>query len=143
MKITKIYFWPILLLLFLFLANFVLIQAVPEVSAQSNLWDTQIGNKDIEKVFGGDENPDPRLIAVRVIKAFLGFMGVIFVFLLVIGGYKYMTSGGNEEKTREAIGRIRTAIIGLIIILMAWAFTTFTTDCVFDITHGGMIWMCK
>ncbi|MFH1822341.1 MAG: MMCAP2_0565 family pilin-like conjugal transfer protein [Patescibacteria group bacterium] len=143
MKITKIYFWPIFLIIFLFLANFILIQAVPEVSAQSNLWEQQIGNKDLETVFGGDENPDPRLIAVRIIKVFLGFMGVIFVLLLVIAGYKYMLSGGNEEKTREALGRIQASIIGLIIIIMAWALTTFVTDCVFDITHGSMIWMCK
>jgi hypothetical protein len=42
-----------------------------------------------------------------------------------MAGYKYMTAGGNEEKTREAIDSIRRGIIGLIIIVSAYAITYF------------------
>jgi len=37
-----------------------------------------------------------------------------------------MTAAGNEEKTKEAVGLLRNAIIGLIIILMAWGITRYS-----------------
>jgi ABC-type cobalt transport system substrate-binding protein len=64
-------------------------------------------------------------IIATVIKAFLGFLGIIFIIIVVMAGYKYMTAGGNEEKTREAIDSIRRGIIGLIIIVSAYAITYF------------------
>lgn len=56
-----------------------------------------------------------------VVQGFLGLLGVIFVILIVIAGNKWMTAAGEEEKVREAKDTIRRAIIGLIIIVGAWA----------------------
>jgi ABC-type cobalt transport system substrate-binding protein len=64
-------------------------------------------------------------VIATVIKAFLGFLGIIFIIIIVMAGYKYMTAGGNEEKTREAIDSIKRGIIGLIIIVSAYAITYF------------------
>jgi ABC-type cobalt transport system substrate-binding protein len=64
-------------------------------------------------------------IIATVIKAFLGFLAIIFIIIIVMAGYKYMTAGGNEDKTREAIDSIRRGIIGLIIIISAYAITYF------------------
>lgn len=59
------------------------------------------------------------------VQAFLGFMGVVFVVLMVVGGYKYMMARGNEEQVTEALDLIRRAIIGLIIVASAYAITYF------------------
>lgn len=64
-------------------------------------------------------------IVATVIKAFLGLLGVIFIFLVVIAGYKYMTANGDEGQIEDALGSIKTAIIGLIIIVSAYAITAF------------------
>lgn len=73
---------------------------------------------------GADQNSAASVIAT-VIKAFLGLLGVIFIFLVIVAGYKYMTANGDEGKVEEALDRIKTAVIGLIIILSAYAITAF------------------
>jgi hypothetical protein len=68
---------------------------------------------------------DVRQTAARIINVALGFLGIIAVVIVLLGGFKYMISGGNEEKTAEAKNLIVSGIIGLAIILSAWAITSF------------------
>ena len=68
---------------------------------------------------------DVRQTAARIINVALGFLGIIAVVIVLVGGFKYMVSGGNEEKTTEAKNLIVAGIIGLAIILSAWAITSF------------------
>lgn len=60
-----------------------------------------------------------------IIKAFLGLLGIIFVFLMVYAGYHWMTAAGDEQKVTKAKDTLRTAIIGLIIIVAAYSITYF------------------
>lgn len=68
---------------------------------------------------------DVRQTAAKIINVALGFLGIIAVVIVLLGGFKYMISGGNEEKTTEAKNLIVSGIIGLAIILSAWAITSF------------------
>jgi len=68
---------------------------------------------------------DVRQTAARIINVALGFLGLISVVIVLIGGFKYMVSGGNDTKTDEAKKLITSGIIGLAIILSAWAITGF------------------
>lgn len=68
---------------------------------------------------------DVRQTAARIINVALGFLGIIAVVIVLLGGFKYMVAGGNEEKTSEARKLIVSGIIGLAIILSAWAITSF------------------
>ncbi len=68
---------------------------------------------------------DVRQTAARIINVALGFLGIIAVVIVLVGGFKYMLSGGSEEKTAEARNLIFSGIIGLAIILSAWAITSF------------------
>lgn len=60
-----------------------------------------------------------------IIKAFLGVLGMIFIILMLIAGFNWMTAAGEEEKIKKATATIRTAIIGLLIIVAAYAITYF------------------
>ena len=60
-----------------------------------------------------------------VIQAALSLLGVIFVILIIIGGYDWMLAEGNEQKVEKAQNYIRRAIIGLIITLSAWSIWNF------------------
>lgn len=68
---------------------------------------------------------DIRQTAAQIINVALGFLGIIAVVIVLLGGFKYMIAGGNEDKTAEARKLIVSGIIGLAIILSAWAITSF------------------
>jgi len=46
---------------------------------------------------------------------------VIFFFMLVIGGIKWITSGGDKANTEGARNQITAALVGLVIVFAAWA----------------------
>jgi len=60
-----------------------------------------------------------------IIKAFLGLLGIIFIILMLIAGFNWMTAGGEEEKITKAKDTIRAAMIGLVIVVAAYAITYF------------------
>lgn len=68
---------------------------------------------------------DIRQTAARIINVALGFLGIVAVVIVLLGGFKWMIAGGSEEKTGEAKKLIVSGIIGLAIILSAWAITSF------------------
>ncbi len=141
-KIKKRTFFSFLLAVAIF-AQFLIFNPAPVV-AESSLWSGQEGlgqETEIKNTFGGET--DPQMIAARIIKNLLGFLGIIFLGLLIWGGWKYMLSRGNEEEVENAMKIIKNAVIGLFIVLAAWAIADYITDCVMDITTGDTIWMCK
>lgn len=73
----------------------------------------------------GFTEKDPREITTNIINIALGFLGLIAVILILIGGFKWMTAGGNEEQVSEAKKWIYSGIIGLVIIFAAYAIATF------------------
>ena len=103
--------------------------AVHPVYAAQNIIQ-QMGNsiKGFELVNGGG-NPEQKteIIVGRVIGAFLSVFGIIFLGLMIYGGYKWMMASGREEEISSAKATIRSAIIGLIIVLSAYAITFFVT----------------
>jgi len=71
---------------------------------------------------------DPRLIVARLISMALGFLGIIFLIMILASGFAYMTSGGKEEKTKSARRMFMNAIIGVIIILTAYSVVYFVIN---------------
>lgn len=71
---------------------------------------------------------DPRDIAASVIKIILGFLGIVAVIIILLGGFKWMTAGGNEDKVGEAKKLITAGVIGLVIIIAAFAIATFVLN---------------
>ena len=46
---------------------------------------------------------------------------VVFFFMLVLGGVRWITSGGDEGKVKEARGQVTQALVGLAVVFSAWA----------------------
>lgn len=63
--------------------------------------------------------------AVRLINVALSLLGIIAVVIVLIGGFKWMTAGGSEDKIAEARKLIFAGIVGMAIILSAWAIARF------------------
>ena len=71
-------------------------------------------------------NPDlgiMELVQMAVVYAFIvaAVLSAIFIF---VGGISFILSGGNDEKIKQAINTIRYSIIGLIIVILSFAFVT-------------------
>jgi hypothetical protein len=79
-------------------------------------------------------NRDPREIAGSVINVIMGFLGIIAVVIILLGGFKWMTAGGDESKIEEAKKLMTAGVIGLVIILAAWGVTTFVMRALLDAT---------
>ena len=63
---------------------------------------------------------------------------IIFFFILVIGGIRWIASGGDKAQTEAARNQITAALVGLVIVFAAWAIlalikTFFGVD-VFSLT---------
>ncbi|MEX1113126.1 MAG: hypothetical protein WED32_01575, partial [Patescibacteria group bacterium] len=57
------------------------------------------------------------------IEALLLFAGAVAVLFLIIGGFRYVVSTGNPEQVDAARKTILYAILGLIIIFIAFVLT--------------------
>lgn len=64
----------------------------------------------------------------RLINIVLGFLGVLVVVGIVIGGFKRMTAAGDEGKIGEGNKLIGAGVVGLVIILAAYAITAFVVN---------------
>ncbi len=85
----------------------------------------------------GLANTDPRVVAAKVIRIVLSFLGIVAVGLVIFAGFLWMTSGGDEEKVRKAKKILINAVIGLAIILSAWGITTFIIGRLTNSFGGG------
>lgn len=56
-----------------------------------------------------------------IIQILLTLAGVIAVVVLIIGGFWYITSAGNEEQSEKGRKAIVNAIIGLIVVILSYA----------------------
>ncbi len=68
---------------------------------------------------------DPRVVIAEIIRGALTLVGIIFVVLMFWGGYLFVTAHGEQDQVDQGTKLIRGAIIGLIIVLMAYSITTF------------------
>lgn len=64
----------------------------------------------------------------NVIQIALSLLGVIFLVLIIYGGFLWMTAGGDNSKVDEAKKMITAAIVGLIIVVSAYAVSYFVIN---------------
>jgi len=123
----KIFFGAVVLFNILFALSFVF--PVQAGFRLDNFSETSGLNKTAEGTGHNDPklNTDPSVVVANVIKAFLSFLGVLFLGLMIYGGYIWMTSRGNEQRVTKAKNILTNSIIGLIIVLAAYGITIFVS----------------
>lgn len=60
-----------------------------------------------------------------IVKTALSLIGVIFLVLMIYGGYLWMTARGDSKIAEKAKDIITMAAIGLVIVMLAYAITYF------------------
>ena len=78
---------------------------------------------------------DIRAVIAGIINVIMGFLGIIAVIIILIGGFMWMTAGGNEEKVGKAKKMIMSGIIGLVIVIAAFAIARFVVTQITGITQ--------
>ena len=84
----------------------------------------------------GLTSSDPRLVIGRIINVALSLLGIVATVLIVYAGFKWMTAGGNEENVKSAQKILMAAVIGLVIILAAFAISNFVLKSLYTATAG-------
>lgn len=61
----------------------------------------------------------------RILNIATGFAVFVVFIMLVIGGFKYITSGGDAKATEEAKKTITYAVLGIILLIGSWLLLKF------------------
>ena len=98
------------------------------VSAQVDI-NSQLANVG-SGIYGENQQPETELpiIIGRIINVILGFMGVLLVVFVILGGFKYMMSKGDATAAKKGTDMIVNAVIGLAIVLAAYAIANFVVS---------------
>ena len=68
------------------------------------------------------------IIIGNVVFWLLIFAGIVALVLIIISGFKFVTSGGEPKKAEGARKTLTFAIIGLFLILLSFAIVRFVAD---------------
>jgi amino acid transporter len=85
----------------------------------------------------GLSNQDVRFTVGRIINVALSLLGTITVVIILYAGFEWMTAGGSEDKVEQAKKRITYAVIGLAIIMSAYAISSFVVSNLYDASTGN------
>lgn len=71
----------------------------------------------------GDVAPQTKIAQILglILNYLLGFLGVIFMILMIYAGILWMMAHGNEQQVTEAKQTLKHATIGLVIVVIAYA----------------------
>ncbi|MDD3711155.1 MAG: pilin [Patescibacteria group bacterium] len=121
MKKAKVIFLSLFALLFLGFYS------IPQPVLAGSYWDSQIGMAEIGSAYGEDPAnvKDVRYQIVKIINVVLQILGLLVTILIIFAGFQWMTAGGNEDKVKKARSILINAVIGLVIIMLAWSITLF------------------
>ncbi len=65
---------------------------------------------------------------VNILNWLIGAAALVCVVMIIVGGYSYMTAGGDDNKVKTATKTLTNAIIGLVICFIAVVLVNFVLD---------------
>ena len=60
-----------------------------------------------------------------LISAALSILGIVFIIIIIIAGYQWMTAQGKEDQVKKATDAITRSVIGLIVVISSYAIWVF------------------
>ena len=86
---------------------------------------------------GGFSTVSAPIIIARVIRVFLGTLGIIFTILVLWSGWIYMTAQGDDTKIKKAKDILKNGIIGMIICIFSYTITTYILNRILEAAGLG------
>ncbi len=84
---------------------------------------------------GYDETVQLESVIGTIINVVLGLLGVILLIIVIYSGFLWMTAGGKSEQVDKAKAWLINAVIGLVLILAAYAISSFV---IAALTEAGL-----
>ncbi|MFW0862711.1 MAG: hypothetical protein ACKKL6_03975 [Candidatus Komeilibacteria bacterium] len=120
-----------LLVVIFIVTSFLVIIAAPLLAIETGLETTAGEAGFTTKDEAGYKNPQQ--IVASVVQIALGLIGTLFLVLIIVSGFQWMTAGGNSSSIDTSKKRLINATIGLIVVLAAYALTSFVITSVANI----------
>jgi len=103
-------------------------QPVDAVNASKQICEGSGGNWNGNKCINKDAKKDLGSWMKDIVNVLLFVIGAISVIMVVIGGLRYVTSGGDANQTKAAKDTILYSVIGLIVAILAYAIINFVVN---------------
>ncbi|MFA6161570.1 MAG: hypothetical protein WCT54_02405 [Patescibacteria group bacterium] len=110
-----------------------LVLAAP--SSNSPFQDAQTMVNDVGQKANISTQQDLPTIVGSIINVLLGFLGLLLLVYMLYAGFLWMTAGGDTKKVDTATAIIRNSIIGLLIIVAAFAISNFVLGSLINVTQ--------
>jgi hypothetical protein len=68
---------------------------------------------------------DLAIIIQRILNIAIRLAGIAAFVMLIVGGFQYLTAGGDPKKTQAAGSTLTYAIFGLVAVIAAWFILLF------------------
>lgn len=82
----------------------------------------------------GDANDEFQALLTNIVNIISVIVGVVAVIMIIFGGFRYITSGGDSNKVGTAKNTILYALIGLVIVALAQFIVRFVLKQTADVT---------
>ena len=79
-----------------------------------------------------DNNTDVNDLITKIINWISVLVGVVAVIMIIVGGFRYITSGGSPDKVTGAKNTILYGLVGLVIVALAQVIVRFVLKNVTD-----------
>lgn len=76
-------------------------------------------------------------VVTNIVNWLSWIVGIISVIMIIVGGFRYITSGGASDKVTSAKNTIIYAIIGLIIVALAQFIVRFVIGQAISVEKGA------
>lgn len=76
----------------------------------------------------GTSNTDVTAIASKIVNVFSVIVGAVSVLMIIYGGFRYITSGGDSGRVGNAKNTLIYAIVGLVIVALAQLIVHFVLN---------------
>lgn len=103
-------------------------------SAKYALAEIDPGLNKVDAGLKGSNNDDPVDAVQKLITYFLSLLAIVAVIYAMYGGFLILTDGGGDERNAKGRKVIINAIIGIVVIFLAWTIVKL----VFDVLGGDV-----
>jgi hypothetical protein len=116
--------FKLIIYLAIFLAFFVSVSYVYAADSAAQNAFNNLG-KAATNAYGSLPTEDVPTTIGKIVGVVLSFVGVLFLGLMIYGGFYWMLARGNQAEVTKAKDLIEAAVIGLIIVMAAYAITAY------------------
>jgi hypothetical protein len=68
---------------------------------------------------------DLEVVFARVVSTILGFAGIALFIMLLVGGFKFMTAGGDPKAAESAKKTLTFAVVGIVLVASSYLILRF------------------